>query len=190
MTIRLHLLCAASTPSIRSAGFPADEPLDPLGRKSLSHFSGRFPSFDKILRSPALSAAQTAEGLGLDAASEAALRDCDFGRWAGRGFGEIEEQDSAALMQWIRDPQSAPHGGESFADVLRRVGGWMESLQSQSGSILAISHPTILRAAIAFTMEAGAEALRRIDIAPLSRVVLSRAGGWSLKALIPAKEAD
>lgn len=189
MAIRLHLLCAASTPSQRFIGFPADEALDAVGRESLTRLSGRLSNFDVVLRSPAVSAMQTADGLGFEATPETSLRNCDFGRWSGRTFEEIQTQDAEALFQWIKNSHSAPHGGESFTDVLQRVGVWMEGLLAQSGAVLAITHPTILRAAIASAIGAGPEAFRRIDVAPLSRAVLSGASGWTFKALIPVKDA-
>ncbi|PPQ37280.1 histidine phosphatase family protein [Rhodoblastus acidophilus] len=175
---------------MRFIGFPADEALDPPGRNSLTRLSGRLPRFDAVLRSPALSAAQTAEGLDLEAAPETSLRDCDFGRWSGRTFEEIQTQDAEALVQWISDPHAAPHGGESFADVHRRVGAWMEDLLARSGAILAITHPTIVRAAIAYAIGAGPDAFRRIDVAPLGRAVFSGVGGWTFRALVPAKATD
>jgi broad specificity phosphatase PhoE len=185
VTIRLHLLCSASS----TRGFPADEGLEAQGLESLSRFSG-LPAADRVLRSPALSAAQTAEGFGLRAEVETLLRDCDFGRWAGRSLEEVSREPEA-LGQWLRDPDAAPHGGESFADVLKRVGAWMDSLDAQSGTMLAITHPTVLRAAIVMTLGAGAQSMSYIDVAPLTLVRLSGVGGrWKLKALIPARDAQ
>ena len=66
MTMRLHLLCVASTSSIRSASFPSNDPLDAQGRKALEAFAGSRPLFDKTWTSPPdVSAVQTAEILGL-----------------------------------------------------------------------------------------------------------------------------
>src|SRR6516165_5271981 len=126
MTTRLHLLCLASTSSVSSIAFAADEPLDPRGRETLKRLSGRLPSCDIVLRSPARSAEQTAEGLALGARTEPLLRDCDFGRWAGRTLAEVQAEAPEAIADWLQDPHAAPHGGESFADVMRRVGGWMD----------------------------------------------------------------
>jgi broad specificity phosphatase PhoE len=189
MTTRLHLLCSASTSSISSIAFAADEPLDPRGRESLSRLSGRLPSCDIILRSPALRAAQTADGLALDARAEPLLRDCDFGRWAGRSLAEVQAQAPAAVADWFENPHAAPHGGESFADVMTRVGGWMDGLLAGSGSILAITHPSVVRAAIAHALGAGPETFRRIDVGPLTRTKLSGGGGrWTLAALVSLKD--
>jgi broad specificity phosphatase PhoE len=189
MTTRLHLLSSASTSAVRSIAFAADEPLDPFGWKSLSGLSGRLPPYDAVLRSPALVAAQTAEGLGLDARVEPMLCDCDFGRWAGQSLAEIQAQAPEAVSDWLQNSSAAPHGGESFVDVLTRVGRWMDGLLAGSGALLAITHPFVIRAAIAHALGAGAETFRHIDIAPLTRVKLSGGGGhWKLVALVPLKE--
>jgi broad specificity phosphatase PhoE len=190
MTMRLHVLCVASTLSIRSASFPLNDPLDEQGRKALEAFASPQPSCDKTWISPDLSAVQTAEILDLHSETDSMLRDCDFGRWAGRSLAEVQSVEPDALALWLRDPTAAPHGGESFADVIKRVHAWMDGLLSTSGSVLAITHPTIIRASIVSALGAGPHALRHIDIAPLSRAKLSSDGRrWTLSALIPPKEA-
>jgi broad specificity phosphatase PhoE len=189
MTVRLHLLCSASTSSVSAIAFAADEPLDSRGREELSRLSGRIPSCDIVLRSPALRAAQTAEGLGLEASAEPVLRDCDFGRWTGRSLAEVQAQAPEAVAEWLQDPRAAPHGGESFADVMARVGGWMDGLLASGGSVLAITHATVIRAGIAHALGAGPEAFRHIDVAPLTRAKLSGGGGrWTLAALVSPRD--
>jgi len=189
MTTRLHLLCSASTSSVSSIAFGGNEPLDPRGRQSLANLSGRLPPCDIATRSPALCAAQTAEGLGLNARTESLLRDCDFGRWAGRSLAHVQAEAPEAVIEWLRDPRAAPHGGESFADVMTRVGEWMDDLLAGQCSILAITHSIVIRAAIAHTLGAGPEAFRNIDVAPLTRAKLSGGGGrWTLAALVPLRD--
>ena len=185
MTLRLHLLCSASTPSLRHAAFPKNEPIDDAGRKGLSKLTDRLPSCDRTLRSPALSAAQTAEALGLDSASEPALRDCDFSRWTGRGLEEIHAQEPEALAAWLRDAETAPHGGESFAQVKKRVGVWMDGLPPEDRSVLAITHAAVIRAAIAHALDAPPNSIPHIDVSPLALVTLSGAKGrWRFSALV------
>jgi len=190
MTARLHLLCSAATASVSAVAFAAaDEPLDRRGRESLMGLSGRLPSCDMILRSPARSAAETAEGLAFDARIEPLLRDCDVGRWAGRSVVDVQAEAPEAIAGWLHDPRAAPHGGESFADVMTRVGGWMDGLLEKSGSILAITHASVIRAAIAHALGAGPETFRHIDVAPLTRARLSgNSGRWTLAALVSLKD--
>jgi len=189
MTMRLHLLCSASTASVSSVAFAADEPLDAKGKESLTSLPGRLPSCDIVLRSPALCAAQTAEALALTPTIEPLLRDCDFGRWAGRSLEDVEAQEPAAVADWLRNPNASPHGGESFADVTKRVAGWMDRMLAEAGAVLAVTHALVIRAAIAHALGAGPEAFRHIDVAPLTRAKLSGGGGrWTLVSLISAKD--
>ena len=187
--MRLHLLCSASTASVSSVAFAADEPLDSRGRESLAGLSGHLPSCDIVLRSPALCARQTADGLALASTIEPLLRDCDFGRWAGRSLEDVEAKEPTAVAEWLRDPRAAPHGGESFADVTKRVGGWMDQMLAKAGSVLAITHGLVIRAAIAHALGAGPQAFRHIDVAPLTRTKLSGGGGrWTLASLVSPRD--
>lgn len=189
MTARLHLLCSASSLSVRSIAFPTDEPLDNQGRESLARLAGKLPACDIALRSPALCAEQTAEGLMLEAKVEPQIRECDFGRWAGRSLAEVKEREPDALADWLQNPRTAPHGGESFADLMTRIGRWMDGLLAGGGSILAITHASVIRAAITHVLRAGPEAFRHIDVAPLARTKLSGGGGrWTLVAHISPKD--
>ena len=189
MTMRLHLLCSASTASARSVAFAADEPLDAKGKESLSSLSGQLPSCDIVLRSPALCARQTADGLAVASSMEPLLRDCDFGRWTGRSLDEVQAKETATVAEWLQDPSAAPHGGESFADVTQRVGGWMDQMLGRGGSILAITHALVIRAAIAHALGTGAEVFRHIDVGPLTRAKLSGGGGrWTLASLVPSRD--
>jgi broad specificity phosphatase PhoE len=111
MTTRLHLMYPASISSVRSIAFSTDKPMDTRGRESLCRLSGPLPSCDIVLCSPALRAAQTAERFAL----------------------EVQAQAPEAVAGWLENPH-----GESFSDVMTRVGGWMDCLLAGSGSVLAI----------------------------------------------------
>jgi broad specificity phosphatase PhoE len=89
------------------------------------------------------------------------------------------EPDAAA--SWLADPDAAPHGGESLAALVRRVGGWMDSA-GLSGHVLAVTHPAVIRAALVYALGAPTTCFWRIDIAPLSLTKLRRnATQWSLR---------
>ena len=190
MTMRLHLLCSASTASVSAVGFAtADEPLDARGKESLAGVAGRLPSCDIVLCSPALCARQTADGLGLVSTMEPSLRDCDFGRWSGQSLQDLQAREPADVADWLENPNTAPHGGESFADVTTRVAGWMDAMLTRSGSVLAVTHALVIRAAIAHALGAGPQAFRQIDVGPLTRVRLSGGSGrWTFAALISQKD--
>ena len=190
VTTRLKLLCHASTSAVRNSAFPADEPLDPQGQKKLAAIPHRLRQGHRCFTSPALRAVQTAEGLGLDATIEAALRDCDYGKWTGLAFDEVRAQDPDAVSEWIRNPEAAPHGGESVVALIARVSSWLEAQKATPGIIVAITHASVIRAAVVCALQAEPRSFWHIDIAPLSLTELSANNGrWTLVSMVPGKAA-
>jgi Histidine phosphatase superfamily (branch 1) len=91
------------------------------------------------------------------------------------------EPDAASA--WLRDPTLAPHGGESIAAVIRRVGQWLADQYTRHQRTIVVTHPAIIRAAIVHAIEAAPQSFWRIDIAPLSVTRLSGLSGrWNLSA--------
>jgi broad specificity phosphatase PhoE len=184
MTIRLKLICHASTSAVRASAFPSDEPLDPHGRRKLEGLPHGLLRADRYLTSPALRARQTAEALCLDATSERMLRDCDFGRWTGHSLDEVQAQEPEAVAEWLRNPGASPHGGESLLGLMERVATWLDAQRATSGVTVAVTHASVIRAAILHAIEAGPRSFWRIDVAPLSLTRLSGdAGRWTLVSL-------
>ena len=182
MLTSLTLISHASTRALRKAAFPCDEPIDPSAYRKAAT-AGPLRRAQLSWTGPELRTAQTAEALALDAVIEPALRDCDYGRWRGRALAEVQAEEPEAVIAWLTDPLSAPHGGESILDLLARVGAWLDTIASQSGRAVAVTHPAISRAAIVHAIGATAHVFWRIDVAPLTRVELhGRSGGWTLRS--------
>ena len=183
MATRLLLLAHAATAATRAASFPdGDEPLEPRAAAAL--VGRRLRYADRRFVSPALAARQTADRLALAASREPALADCDYGRWRGRALADVQAAEPEALAQWFREPDAAPHGGESIAQLCARVGAWLDGQVSQSGVALAITHASVVRAAILAAIGARPGGFRRIDVAPLSLAELSgHAGQWTFVGL-------
>src|SRR3954451_3753459 len=127
MTAHLLLLCHASTAATRTASFPAEESVDAPGRQQMASLLGRLAYSDRCLTSPARSARETSDGLGLAAVVEPALADCDFGRWRGLSLAQVRECAPRDLATWMQDPASAPHGGESIIALMTRVRAWLHA---------------------------------------------------------------
>jgi broad specificity phosphatase PhoE len=173
VTTRLILICHASTAAVRSSSFPADEPLDEHGKVSAVALAGHLPSADRWLTSPELRTRQTAEALGLDAAVEPTLRDCDYGSWSGRSFEDVYAHEPEAVVAWLRDPAAMPHGGESVLSLMQRVADWLLDEQAHHRRSIVLTHSAIIRAAIVHAIGAPPQSFWRIDIAPLSITRLS-----------------
>lgn len=181
MTARLTLICHASTDAVRRATFPGDEPLDDRGRTQAVELAGHLPSVDRCWTSPELRTRQTAEALRLNASVEPALHECDYGRWAGGTLAEIAAREPDAVNSWLRDPGAAPHGGETIADLIRRVATWLADEQAHDRRSIAVTHSTIIRAAIVPVMQAPPQSFWRIDIGPLTVTRLSGTDGrWNI----------
>jgi broad specificity phosphatase PhoE len=178
---RLRLLCHASTSAVRTSAFPADEPIDSQKQHVLAVMQRRFLYADRVLTSPALRARQTAEALQLDATIEPMLRDCDYGRWAGLSFDQVQAQEPAAVADWLRDPAAAPHGGEAICSLIERVGAWLDAQSGIPGKTVAVTHASVIRATVVYAIGAPPQSFWRIDIAPLSITSLSGTRGhWNL----------
>ncbi len=184
MSVILTLVAHAATQAVREAAFPLDEPIDPQGHAKASALGSALRRVDVAWTSPALRARQTAEAMGLAAGIEPALRDLDFGGWAGRSLAELQAASPDSVAAWTGDCAAAPHGGESILDLLRRVTPWFETIGQGEGRIVAVTHAAVLRAAVILALKAEPKSFWRIDIAPLCRIRL-RGGGrqWTLLSL-------
>ncbi len=181
MTTRLTLICHAATPASRTAAFPADEPLDARGLAAAVALAGRLTKAGRALTSPTRRARQTAAALRLDASDEAALSDCDYGRWRGLAIAEVAAAEPEAVQAWTSDPDAAPHGGESVTELVRRVGRWLDG-DGLDGRIVAVTHAAVLRAAVVHVLGVPPRCFWRIDAGPLAIADLRRNDRhWSLR---------
>ncbi|MFE3254204.1 histidine phosphatase family protein [Nocardia sp. NPDC059091] len=177
---RLALVTHAITDAVQAARFPADEPLNPLGSRSVEK-AGGLPGLEPadVYHAPEIRTAQTTHGLSLTGTPEPALRDIDHGTWSGRSMDALPPDQ---LMAWLTDPAYRAHGGESIIGLLDRVGSWLTSLTGRGDRIVAITHPAVVRAAVLLTLNAPAESFWRIDIPPLTATTLHhRAPAWTLR---------
>ena len=176
--VRLTLVSHAMTDALAAGRFPVDEPVNALGRRQAAAVN--VGAFDVAVCAPETRARQTAELLGIVAATEPALADLDCGAWRGDALDAV---GPAELASWLTDPTQAPHGGESVVALVERVRGWLASVLSRPGRLVAVTHPAVVRAAILVALDAPPKSFWRIDIAPVSRTVLhGRGGSWTLRS--------
>ena len=186
MTARLDLLAHGASAATRSARFPDDEALEASAIGAIEALSGGLRPYAHVLSAPARAARETTQALGFDAEVEMGLSDCDYGRWRGLASKDVAEREPDAFAIWLGDPAAAPHGGESIAALIERVGAWLAQALARDGATLAVTHASVVRAAIVNALGAGSSAFWRIDVAPLSLARLSgHAGRWNLVALGP-----
>ncbi len=186
MTARLDLLAHGASAATRGARFPDDDSLEASAAAALEALRGRLRPYVHVLTSPARAARETAHALGFDAEVEMALSDCDYGRWRGLASKAVAEREPGEFAAWLGDPAAAPHGGESVAALIERIGAWLTQAGARESATLAVTHASVVRAAIVGALGAGSSAFARIDVAPLSLARLSgHAGRWNFVALGP-----
>lgn len=167
MASRLTLISHAATEAQRRAAFPSNEPLGDREVEKISALRWNAPRAQRILTAPELRAQQTSQALRLSADIDSDLRDCDYGAWSGFTLNDVAASKPEQLQSWLTDPGVAPHGGESAVGLIDRVGLWLDQ-QRDAGHTIAITHPSVIRAAIVCVLESPPQAFWRIDIAPLS----------------------
>jgi ribonuclease H / adenosylcobalamin/alpha-ribazole phosphatase len=157
-----------------------DVPLTETGLAQAAAAAKRLASaaIDAIVASPLRRTVQTAEAVaavtGLPVTTDAGFRETDFGDWDGLTFAEVRERWPSEMTAWLADPQVAPPGGESFADVSERVTAALARLlAARAGQrVLLVSHVTPIKTLVAAALLAPPPALFRmhLDVAALSEI--------------------
>ena len=178
MAQRLLLVAHAPTAqtvafTFGTAGEPHTEDVRRLNGRVASWFSG-----------PEQACQATALRLGGEAEPIPELCECDFGSWNGRALVDIAFQDARALDVWLHDAYAAPHGGESLAELINRVGGVLDDHLWPQGQSVIVVTPLVARAAAVHALGAQPDMIFRIDFAPLGRLLISRSDQiWRLQGL-------
>ena len=193
--MRLTFLAVAATPGLRRGVFPKDEPLDARGHEATRACAPHLPRAEVYWTSPAACATQSAAALGLAATPVEALRECDYGAWAGAELRDIAARYPADYSAWLRDPAVAPHGGESVADLIERAGAWLARLAiaPSAPDVLAITHVSVVRAAVVHARALPAASYGELAVTPLTLTALRREpAGWIVRfvSATPGSELD
>ncbi len=178
---RLLLVRHAPTAATRSREFPSDEPLDEPGRIAAATLAASLPPDCEVWSSPALRCRQTAQAAGLRPQIDTVLAECDFGAWSGRSLSDVHRQDPAGVHDWMLDPDSAPHQGESLTKFAGRVCGWLARQLRVEGTAAVLTHGGVIRVAVVHALAAPLLACWQIEVAPLSITELhGRGGAWTV----------
>lgn len=183
LTTRLTLLCHGRT-TARPSAFPADEPLAPHEHLKIGELAPQLGKPDRVLSSPAHAAWQTAELISENVLVDRALADINYGKWIGMRISDVQASEPESLAEWIENPDFVPHGVESHADLLARIGAWLEARTGERGHTLAVTHPNVVRAVVIAVLGAAPGAFRNIDVEHLSVADIRSDGRrWTLRSL-------
>jgi broad specificity phosphatase PhoE/ribonuclease HI len=193
LTTLTHLLRHGQTehtPERRFSG-SSDLPLSELGRAEAraAALSLKDRGIDAIVSSPLQrcrkTAAAAAEVLGLPVEVDDDLRELDFGEWEGLTQDEAVARNPLALRRFFGATDVPAPGGESIADVSKRVARARHRILAEHAgeTVLVVSHVTPIKLLLAAGLGTGDEVVHRVflDAASLCTVAWSSDGRTSVR---------
>lgn len=162
----------------------SDIPLSPVGHTTARAIASALhdEEIDKIYSSDLLRALETAriiaDARGVQIIADPRLREFDFGRWEGLTWDEIVASEPGAGG---RAPTSArfyaPEGGETFAQVRRRVESFLGDVRADDfdARVVVVTHAGPLHAflsVLGLTKPGPAAELDRFSPGSITRVAL------------------
>ncbi|MGE5583173.1 MAG: histidine phosphatase family protein [Bacillota bacterium] len=142
-----------------------DTDLDSIGQKQADLTGKRLAGqqIDQIFCSDLHRAVQTGEiinkHLQAELIIESGLREIKYGQWEGRQWEDIRAHYPEYVEKWLHDRINLPApGGESFADLQKRLQGVITRIKNQSSqNVLIISHAGVLKTLTCIFLELNLE---------------------------------
>jgi broad specificity phosphatase PhoE len=130
-----------------------DSALSELGQAQVQRLADRLRSYGvtAIFSSPLGRAMATAQfisdALSLPITQLDDLREMGYGRWEGMRFLDVRQEYADDYAKWIDDPEHRCPGGESHADLRRRMERAFAAIESAPGKgcVAVVSHGTAIR---------------------------------------------
>ena len=125
------VITAGRTGPNRSVRFGGDLSLDDRGRRDVATLGSALTvrSSEMVRCGPEPATRETCELLvGGEVVVDDRLRTLDVGAWAGLAPDEVSPDD---LGVWFGDPVARPHGGETIAEFVDRIGRWRIAFGSE-----------------------------------------------------------
>jgi alpha-ribazole phosphatase len=160
-----------------------EAPADIRDAVGFGALKARLPAKTHAICSPARRTRETAAALGLDAITQDAFREQDFGTWTGRRHNELVAEFGDAYRDLWKSPASnRPPGGESFVDQIGRTVDGLTGLPA--GDVVLVVHSGTVRAVLAIALDLSPDAALRFVIDPLSLTQIDRLDkGWRIVAV-------
>jgi probable phosphoglycerate mutase len=155
-----------------------DNPLDPVGEGQAAAIAAALGRVDRVITSPLQRARSTAQAIGGDVVVDERWVELDYGLFDGQAQGDLAAD---VWDHWRADPQYAPPGGESLAELDRRVVGALEELsrEAQHRDVVVVSHVSPIKAAIAWAVGSSVGVMSwrcRLDVASICRIAVTPRG--------------
>ncbi len=161
--------------------------LDDLGIQQAEQLAASFGKIDLLISSPLLRTHETAEAFGIPIEIDERWIEMDYGELDGVPMNEV---DPKIWQRWRSNLDWAPTGGESHRQVGKRIREACEELSPliKDKEIVVVSHVSPIKAALAWTLNAGDEIAWRSYVSPAS--VMTIGSGPSLRKFNDVSHLD
>ena len=144
-----------------------------------------------LRRTRETAAALAAAGLELPAPMvETDLAEQHFGAWQGRPRAEVYGELTDKHPFWLAPAATAPPGGETFSNVVRRAGGAILRLTARHSGrdIIAVAHGGSIRAAIGLALSLDPDtalgfSIDNLSLTRLDHVGTADGGNWRVMSI-------
>ena len=151
----------------------ADPPLTDLGRRQAEAMARALPTPARVVSSPLRRAQQTAAAFGVEVETDERWVELDYGDLDGVPAAQVAED---LWARWRADITFVPAGGESLADLGRRVRAGCEDLApvAADGDVVVVTHVSPIKAAVAWALGVGDDVAWRLFVedAAVCRMVI------------------
>ena len=162
------------------AGRLSGHPLNAAGRAEAATLAAALADRPilAVVSSPLERARETAEPIaarhGLPIDIDRGLDEIDFGDWTGAAFEDLQADPAWQHFNRFRSAAPIP-GGETMLAAQARAVGAILRLRSAypEGEVVVVSHGDVVKAVLAHFVAIPLDLLRRIEVTPASRSVLT-----------------
>lgn len=156
-----------------------DPALDDLGVRQAESLGAAIGRVRRVVSSPLIRTRQTASGLraGVDIEIDERWIELDYGELDGTPTRDVPPE---VWARWRSDLDFAPPGGESFRRLGERVSAACAALADEAvdHDIVVVTHVSPIKAAIAWSLDAGDDLAWRLHVAQasISRIAVTGFG--------------
>lgn len=154
-----------------------DTSLDEVGLAQAHAAAAALGPVDLMICSPLRRAQQTAAVFDVPVTIDERWIELDYGSYDGRQIGEVPAE---FWDKWRTDVNYVPDGGESLADLGRRVRGALDELLEAmvERHVVVVSHVSPIKAALAWALGSSDEIAWRchLRVASVTRIELTKRG--------------
>lgn len=154
----------------------SDPELTQKGHAQAQAAAGYLQQFaiDRVVSSPLRRTRQTAQAVTSRFSCEPKLIEQDFGHWEGLTYAEAADRDPEVMRSFLSGVSVPPPGGESMAQVYRRVKEWQRAFVAAhpGETILVVTHMSVAKSLVRLALGADSSFYHCafLDLASLCRM--------------------